>query len=66
MNVLFRLGFLKLEASRRRCHSSSGFSLSQFVQFFHVTPDRLDDDQIRSICVLLDKNLTGLLQLITK
>ncbi len=29
-------------------HSSSGFSLSQFVLFLHVIPDRLDDDQIRS------------------
>ncbi len=26
------------------CHSSSGFSLSQFVLFLHVIPDRLDDD----------------------
>ncbi len=34
------------DASWRCCHSSSGFSLSQFVQ---VIPDRLDDDQIRSI-----------------
>ncbi len=25
-------------------HSSSGFSLSQFVLFLHVIPDRLDDD----------------------
>ncbi len=37
-----------LEASWR--HSSSGFSLSQFVPFLHVIPDRLDDDQIRSLC----------------
>ncbi len=37
-----------LEASWR--HSSSGFSLSQFVLFLHVIPDRLDDDQIRSLC----------------
>ncbi len=58
-----------LEASWRRCHSSSGFSLSQFVLFLHVTPDRLM--MIRSdLCVehwlLSDKNLTGLLQLMTK
>ncbi len=33
-----------LEASWRSCHSSSGFSLSQFVLFLHVIPDRLDDD----------------------
>ncbi len=39
-----------LEASWRCCHSSSGFSLSQFVLFLHVIPDRLDDDQIRSLC----------------
>ncbi len=39
-----------LEASWRRCHSSSGFSQSQFVLFLHVIPDRLDDDQIRSLC----------------
>ncbi len=38
-----------LEASWRRCHSSSRFSLSQFVQFLHVIPDRLDDDEIRSL-----------------
>ncbi len=37
-----------LEASWR--HSSSGFSLSQFVLFLHVIPDRLNDDQIRSLC----------------
>ncbi len=30
-----------LEASWRRCHSSSGLSLSQFVLFLHVIPDRL-------------------------
>ncbi len=30
-----------LEASWRRCHRSSGFSLSQFVLFLHVSPDRL-------------------------
>ncbi len=30
-----------LEASWRRCHSSSGFSLSRFVLFLHVFPDRL-------------------------
>ncbi len=39
-----------LEASWRCCHSSSGFSLSQFVLFLHVIPDRLDDDEIRSLC----------------
>ncbi len=39
-----------LVASWKRCHSSSGFSLSQFVLFLHVIPDRLDDDQIRSLC----------------
>ncbi len=39
-----------LEAFWRRCHSSSGFSLSQFVLFLHVIPDRLDDDKIRSLC----------------
>ncbi len=40
-----------LEASWRCCHSSSGFSLSQFL---HVTPDRLDDDdEIRSMCEAL-------------
>ncbi len=39
-----------LEASWRRCHSSSGFSLSQFVLFLHVIPDRLDDDEFRSLC----------------
>ncbi len=30
-----------LEAYCWRCHSSSGFSLTQFVRFLHVTPDRL-------------------------
>ncbi len=31
--------------------SSSGFSLSQFVLFLHVIPDRPDDDdEIRSLC----------------
>ncbi len=30
--------------------SFSGFSLSQFVVFLRVIPDRLDDDQIRSLC----------------
>ncbi len=39
-----------LEASWRCCHSSSGFSLSQVVLFLHVIPDRLDDDQIKSLC----------------
>ncbi len=39
-----------LEASWRRCHSSSGFSLSQFVLFLHVIPDRLDGDESRSLC----------------
>ncbi len=39
-----------LEASWRRCHSSSGFSLSQFVLILHVIPDRLDHDEIRSLC----------------
>ncbi len=34
-----------LEASLRRCHSSS-----QSVLFLHVIPDRLDDDEIRSLC----------------
>ncbi len=37
-----------LEASWRCWHSSSGFSMSQFVLFLHVIPDRLDDDQIRA------------------
>ncbi len=35
------------QVSWRRCHSSSGFILSQFV---HVIPDRLNDDEIRSLC----------------
>ncbi len=39
-----------LEAFWRRCHSSSGFSLSRFVLFLHIIPDRLDDDEIRSLC----------------
>ncbi len=30
-----------LEASWRCCHSSSGFSLSQFVLFLHIIQDRL-------------------------
>ncbi len=55
-----------LEASWRRGPSSSGFSLTQFVLFLHVIPDRLM--MIRSdLCVehwlLSDKNLTELLQL---
>ncbi len=62
------------EASWRHCHSSSGFSLSQFVLFLHVIPDRLDDGEIRSLCGALavvrlfvqNKNLTGLLQLMEK
>ncbi len=41
---------MSLEASWRCCHSSSGFSLSPFVLFLHVVPDRLDDDEIRSLC----------------
>ncbi len=58
-----------LEASWRRYHSSSGLSLSQFVLFLHVIPDRLM--MIRSdLCVehwlLSDKNITGLLQLMVK
>ncbi len=39
-----------LEASWRRCHCSSGLSLSQFVLSLHVIPDRLNHDQIRSLC----------------
>ncbi len=39
-----------LEASWRRYHSSSGFSLSLFVLFLHVIPDRLEDEEIRSLC----------------
>ncbi len=42
-------------------HSSSGFSVSQFLLFLHVVPDRLDEDQIRSLCGV--QNLTALLQL---
>ncbi len=38
------------ETSWRRCHSSSGFILSQFALFLHVIPDRLDDDEIGSLC----------------
>ncbi len=55
------------EASWRRCHTSSGFTLSRFVLFLHVIPDRLDDDQIRSLCgaravakLPSSKNLTGM------
>ncbi len=47
--IVFQVA-LQLEASWRHCHSSSGFSLSQFVLFLHVIPDRLDDDQISSLC----------------
>ncbi len=36
-----------LEASWRRCHSSSGLSLSLSVSSCH---SRLEDDQIRSLC----------------
>ncbi len=43
-------GFSGSFAGRSRCHSSSGFSLSQFVLFLHVIPDRLDDDEFRSLC----------------
>ncbi len=39
-----------LEASWRCCHSSSGFSRSQFALFLHLIPDRLDDDDVRSLC----------------
>ncbi len=39
-----------LEASWIHYHSSSGFSLSQFILFLHVIPDRLDDDEMRSLC----------------
>ncbi len=60
-----------LEASWR--HSSSGFSLSQFVLFLHVIPDRLDDDQVRSLwstgcrqTLCANKNLTALLLLMAK
>ncbi len=52
-----------LESSWRRWHSSSGFSLSQFVLFLHVIPDRLDDDEICCQSPGANKNLTGLLQL---
>ncbi len=59
-----------LEASWRRCHSSSGFSLSQFVLFLHVIPDRLMMMIRSDLCVLSDslckRNLTGLLQLMAK
>ncbi len=52
--IHFVVGFKGFfEASWRRCHSSSGFSLSQFVLFLHVIPDRLDDDQIRFLRVLI-------------
>ncbi len=68
----FAGGFL--EASWGRCRSSSGFSRSQFVLFLHVIPDRLDDDgEIRSLCgalavvrLLMQTNITGLLQLMAK
>ncbi len=59
-----------LEVSWR--HSSSGFSLSKFVLFLHVTPDRLSDDQIPVWSTgyrqtsSAKKNLTGLLQLMAK
>ncbi len=49
-----------LEASWRRFPSSSGLSLSQFVLFLHVIPDRLDHDQISEEHWLSDKNLTWL------
>ncbi len=62
-----------LEASWGSYHSSSGFSLSQFVLFLHVIPDRLDDDQIRSLCgamavvrLLMQTKITALLQLMAK
>ncbi len=41
------------KVSGRHCHSSSGFSLSQFVLFLHVIPDRLmmiRSDQISVWC----------------
>ncbi len=44
--------------------SSSGFSLSQFVVFLHVTPDRLM--MIRSHLCVEHKHLPGLLQLMAK
>ncbi len=40
-------------------------SPSRFFLFLHVTPDRLDDDQIRSLCGALAV-VTGLLQLMAK
>ncbi len=36
-----------MKASWRRCHCSSGFSLSQFVLFLHFI--QTDDDQVRSL-----------------
>ncbi len=45
--VALQEGFLK---HLGEVASSSGFSLSRFVLFFHVIPDRLDDDQITSLC----------------
>ncbi len=54
-NTFILLVSRSLEASWRRCHSSSGFSLSQFVLFLHVMDDDdddKDDDEIRSdLCV---------------
>ncbi len=50
LRIIFQVAGGFLEASWRRLQSSSGFSLSQFVLFLHVSPDRLDDDQIRSFC----------------
>ncbi len=47
--IVFQVA-LQVEASWRRYHGSSGFSLSQFVLFLHVIPDRLDDGEIRSLC----------------
>ena len=49
--VDLQVGFLK--CLRRYCQSSPGFSLSQFVLFLHVIPDRLDDDKIRFLCEAL-------------
>ncbi len=56
-----------LEASWRRCHSSSGFSLSS------CHSRQTDDDQIRSMRgalavfrLFVQTNLTGLLQLMAK
>ncbi len=40
--VALNVGLLK--------HSLFMLSLSQFVLFLHVIPDRLDEDQIRSLC----------------